>query len=331
MPNFTLAAVLLASAGAAYWGMWIVGEQNQILASANAVCGLNGVRTSYTTIPAIDKTLCLLVAFFDAASSADASGPYRTLFMSVFFAPLVISQLEGSRPGAPLLNRLTPLILGAAAQLKGAGLVFPIWFAVYSILGSVGPTTSRATKIRTIFPGLVATYIIPALVMADPHHLLQKNTRYIGSAFFQVFPLTLAVFQLFLQVVLPRSNKTPEQAKQACLTHSVILTSIVYYVSLFDVHKLAVANNQTYLQTIQAIFNVPIYTRDLATSANLFLFFDGGNVLFSTFIFVAFAPGRKAGLQTALMMLTLTPIIGPAASLLVGWSSAGKEVKSKAA
>lgn len=341
MPSKLLAPVFLLYAGAAYYALWVIGEQNNVAPGAIALCTSGAVRAVYTGFPEVDKVvsgdpqasvnewqrlitlqLGLLVAFFESASSLPQAAPFQTAFASIYAIPLVIIQLEAANRSNSVLVRFS-LLTGAAAQLIGAGVVVPTWMALYSLVATPGAVTGPNTKIRTIAPAFMASFFGLALLMTNEGRYLSKDSQFIGSAFWQAFPLWTTVLQIVLPLFLAKSGTTANVEARKTQTFFVILTTAVWWKALYGVHELANSTGSTYLDVLWSIVNIPLHPKSHAEACHLFLLFDAAAVIVATFTFVVFSSGAKAVSTTKLGLgiLALSPVIGPGAALMAGWRS----------
>lgn len=276
----------------------------------------------------------LLVAFFEAASSLPQGPPFQSAFASLFAIPLIIIQLESSRRNNPIFIRWSALITGAAAQLVGAAVAVPVWMALYSLTSTPGAVTGSNTRIRTIAPAFTAAFFGLALLMTNEGGYLTKDGSFIGSAFWQAFPLWTALLQVVLPIFLTNNGTTANMEARKTQTFFIILTTAVYWKSLYAVHELANATGTSFGDVLWSIVNIPLHPKTLAESCHLFLLFDAATIFTATFTFVVFSGGAKAVStnKLALGITTLAPIIGPGASLMWGWrarDSGGVALKGK--
>ena len=330
-----LPLLLLGLASVGFYLLWGIGYQNHFDVHAQGACAAGVVRTVYTTFPPVDNfvrsspfarrtransaQLCTLVSFFNAAGSVPQVGPFLTSFGGILLVPLGILHLEANRPSAPLLVAFSPLFVGTLFQCVGAAVACPLFFAAYLLLAPPRTPTLPSSRLRTIFPSLFLAYLLPAALMSDPLHLLTPAKQQGLSAFWQAFPLWLALVQplsrLFLPSFLPSSPR-------AVLSSIAVLAAITHWAAIYELYEVALATNTPILDVARSIVNIPLHPTTYSGTAHLFLLFDAVVTTFATGLFVVLAPGRKMGVGKMLGgMLGMTVVGGPGAAFLWAWRS----------
>ncbi|KAL8280430.1 hypothetical protein RQP46_007078 [Phenoliferia psychrophenolica] len=305
MPSAAHAPIFLLYAGAAYYALWVIGEQNDIAPGAIKLC-TSGV-------------LGLLVAFFHSATSLPQTAPFQTFFGSILAVPLVIILVESSRANNPALIRWSALAAGAVCQLAGAAIAVPVWMALYSLLNIPKAATGSSKRIRSITPAFTASFFGLALLMSNEGGFLTKDQAFIGSALWQAFPIWVSILQVVIPTFLPDNGTTAASAKRTTQTFFALLTTVVYWKALYTLHEVAETTGSTYGEVIWSIVNIPLHPKSHSEATHLFLLFDCAVVTVTTLTFVV--SGAKSKAKMLLAITAMAPIVGPGAAFAWGWRS----------
>ncbi|CAG8052089.1 unnamed protein product [Penicillium salamii] len=159
------------------------------------------LRQVYTGLQPIDRILQSLVTVFLPAVS-NSSAPEQALqslyFLATMLPIIAILTVEGYRPRNRWTLLASPALWGVLYQLRGIGLIAPIYFAM-SIFhsASVGyfTPTSRTIPVsvaQALLPALVLGFVLPTMMMFFP---LQDtlSSRQVFIALWQPAPIYVAL------------------------------------------------------------------------------------------------------------------------------------------
>ncbi|KAJ5328481.1 hypothetical protein N7452_008871 [Penicillium brevicompactum] len=159
------------------------------------------LRQVYTGLQPIDRILQSLVTVF-LPTVANTSRPEQLLqclyFLASILPILAILTIEGYRPRNRWTLVASPALWGVLYQLRGIGLIAPIYFAISlfhsSSIAYFTPSSRRVpvSIAQALLPALVIGFVIPTLMMFFPLHNT-LNTRQIFIALWQPAPLYVAV------------------------------------------------------------------------------------------------------------------------------------------
>ncbi|KAF7359271.1 Citreoviridin biosynthesis protein D [Mycena sanguinolenta] len=119
-------------------------------------------RLEYLGLPAVDGTLCALVAFFHLAFTP-AVRPLLTYFFSTSIPLLALPALEAVHSGRPAILAL-PVLLGLAGQMFTVGATLPLYWLLFILSGAAqarpAAEASQSTMISTAHVQAVSFGII---------------------------------------------------------------------------------------------------------------------------------------------------------------------------
>jgi hypothetical protein len=159
------------------------------------------LRQVYTGLQPVDRILQSLVTVF-LPVVANISRPEQSLQGLYFLASLLpiiaILTIEGYRPRNKWTLLASPALWGVMYQLRGIGLIAPLYFATSLFhSSSVSYFTPRSRTISpvtacAVIPALVLGFVLPTMMMFFP---LQDslNTRQIFIALWQPAPVYVAI------------------------------------------------------------------------------------------------------------------------------------------
>ncbi|TFY73237.1 hypothetical protein EWM64_g10775 [Hericium alpestre] len=159
---------------------------------------------SYTGVPSIDGTLCILVSFFEAALHPD-NLPLNVEFATSMAALVPLPMIEASRQGRCIVLAF-PVLIGIAYQLFGAGAAFPIYCLLFILAGhhrlaSPQAKITRAHAEATLFALLIGFVVLTGLMYALEDAVV--------TAIWQAFPLWMSVLQT-CHLLVRRPSRHPE-------------------------------------------------------------------------------------------------------------------------
>lgn len=170
------------------------------------------LRQFYTGVIFIDRILQSLVTVF-LPVVANASRPEQLLqglyFLASLLPVIAILAVEGYRPRNRWTLLACPGLWGVMYQLRGIGLIAPLYFAAsFFHSSSVAYYTPSSRRIplataRALFPALVLGFALPTVMMFFPlQHAL--HTRQIFIALWQPAPVYVAILTIIFSSVLRR-------------------------------------------------------------------------------------------------------------------------------
>lgn len=193
-----------------YRQLWAAGKGNgtwQFLSQAlqNHAVPLLGeteapLRRVYTGLRPLDAILQTMVTFFlPVLASSRPEHVLQTLYFLATMAPLIaIFTVEGFRSRNKWTLLATPSVWAVLYQLRGIGLIAPLYMAVSTYVSSgivyFSPSTRNlsASTARAILPALVLGYVVPTMLMffplADALH-----TRQLFIALWQPAPVYVTI------------------------------------------------------------------------------------------------------------------------------------------
>lgn len=205
-----------------------------------------------------------------------------------------IIYLESYQHYNSFLIRYSPLITGLLFQSFGAGIILPLWMAIYFILPSELPHSTRdeSNNIRTIFPSVALAFYLPSAILSSGY--LSKYHKTSLSAAWQLFPLWISILQPALAFVINpvTTSSTTKEARKNCLSYLIYLNTLLHYYSLYKTYQLSSIEGTTLLSTLSSTYFISTDQPNYPGTAHLFLLFDYLTVFTSSVIFVLFSPTR---------------------------------------
>ena len=156
----------------------------------------------FTSVPGIDKQLCILVTFFHAAFQ-----PKTALFLAEFAASgaafIVLPYVEASRQGHPFLLAF-PTLFGIMYQNVGVGVMYPLYWLAFILSGQARLRPGPAAKIDQAHAE--ATMFALFIGAAVPSLLMYFLDDAIVTAAWQAFPVWMWLSQQAHLLVRPSSR-----------------------------------------------------------------------------------------------------------------------------
>jgi hypothetical protein len=175
------------------------------------------LRRMYTGLPSTDLILQALVTFFSPAV-ANFSRPEQPLQVLYFLASIVplmaIFTVEGYRPRNKWTLLAIPSVWGVLYQLRGIGVIAPIYFAVSTYISS--PITYFAPSSRNLAPStakaillaVLVGYVLPSMML-----FLPLENAPVARQFFIALWQPVPVYVVILTEIFSRIIKHVEQSK----------------------------------------------------------------------------------------------------------------------
>ncbi|EPE33308.1 hypothetical protein GLAREA_06320 [Glarea lozoyensis ATCC 20868] len=166
-------------------------------------------------IGGLDKILSILVTFFTPTlGSYDALGKLQTTAFLGDLVPLqALWYVESVRRGNYMTAAyLLPTVLGVAYQAKGLGYIAPIWFFLHYVQSPVGnyhaadQRLTQVNAVKAIIPTIVLSFLAPSVAMLNAPGL--ANRQWINGLFWQLFPLSGAICQRLLSLLIKDTTET---------------------------------------------------------------------------------------------------------------------------
>jgi hypothetical protein len=159
------------------------------------------LRQVYTGLGPVDRILQTLVTVFlpVVANISRPEQPLQGLYFLASLLPVIaILTVEGYRPRNRWTLLASPALWGIMYQLRGIGLIAPLYFATSlfhsSSVSYFTPSSRRIPEstAKAVIPGLVLGFVLPTMMMFFP---LQNsfNTRQIFIALWQPTPVYVAI------------------------------------------------------------------------------------------------------------------------------------------
>ncbi|KAI1611563.1 hypothetical protein EDD36DRAFT_441678 [Exophiala viscosa] len=155
-------------------------------------------------LPTMTSPVSIMVTFF--SPSLLNVDPLQRLQMITFItdlAPLwLIWIFESHRPANVMTWAWLPVIFGAAFQLKGIGIVGPIWFFLHYVQSPLGNYSALDWRMvnmaaaKTALVAVLATLVIPTFAM---YFLPDLDQRLQVNVVWQVFPIVTVIFHYLLR------------------------------------------------------------------------------------------------------------------------------------
>lgn len=210
--TWSLAFLLLSASG--FYFLWVLILSSPGISQLEKLCPVpyypaDDVRRGssshqvYTGISALDLNLCALASFFIEAMKPEV---FETTFSLLYgLPPIAIFPLVESmrgRAASTIMPAIGPMIVGLAFQRIGGGVILPLYW-MYMVQSDTA--TMRTQK--QIDPRH-ATAILFSLAIAYhiPTYFMLKTQSPLWAAFWQPFPLYVAIGQLVGHLVLPRCS-----------------------------------------------------------------------------------------------------------------------------
>lgn len=191
--------------------LWTAGKVNgtwsfvreAVLARSISIPGEASVplRQVYTGLQPIDRILQSLVTVFlpTVANTSRPEQPLQSLYFLASLLPiLAIFTVEGYRPRNRWTLVASPALWGVLYQLRGIGLIAPVYFAISlfhsSSIAYSTPSSRRVpvSMAKALLPALILGFVIPTMMMFFPLHD-DLNMRQIFIAIWQPAPIYVAL------------------------------------------------------------------------------------------------------------------------------------------
>ncbi|KAM0351752.1 hypothetical protein ACHAPU_002264 [Fusarium lateritium] len=175
----------------------------------------------YTGSKVVDRILTILVAVFGVPLTSDRKA---SLIQLISFTPLILSStldwtIESYRDGSQGLLTSFPSIFGAIYQLKGIGLIAPLYHMIsvceQGLTGSVGTVGGHSiakSSVKAIIPGIGLGFVIPTALMLWPFKNAETRQKLI--ALWQPFPLHVSLIVAGVSRYL-RQRDTADQGTES--------------------------------------------------------------------------------------------------------------------
>ncbi|KAJ5295636.1 hypothetical protein N7508_010457 [Penicillium antarcticum] len=175
------------------------------------------LRRVYTGLPSIDLVLQTLVTFFSPAvgNLSRPEQPLQVLYFLASIVPLMaIFTVEGYRPRNRWTLLAIPSVWGILYQLRGIGVIAPIYFAVSTYISS--PITYFSPSSRNLIPSTARSillavligYFLPSMMLFFP----LENAPVTRQAFIALWQ-PVPVYVVLLTEVFSRIIKCVEKSK----------------------------------------------------------------------------------------------------------------------
>lgn len=182
------------------------------------------LRQVYTGLGPVDLILKILVTIFLPAVSnfSTPEQPFQVLYFLGSLMPIIaILTVEGFRPRNKWTLLATPSLWAVLYQLRGMGLVAPLYFASSTYISSGIPYFSPSSRTlpestaRAILPALVLGFVVPTIMLFFP--LADAlNTRQIFIALWQPAPVYVVILtQIFSRAIKSIGSSTPAKTNSA--------------------------------------------------------------------------------------------------------------------
>ncbi|KGO65541.1 Monooxygenase, FAD-binding [Penicillium italicum] len=182
------------------------------------------LRQVYTGLGPVDLILKVIVTIFLPAVSnfSTPEQPLQVLYFLASMMPITaIWTVEGFRPRNKWTLLATPSLWAVLYQLRGIGLIAPLYFASSTYISSgiayFSPNTRTLPEstARALLPALILGFVVPTIMlflpMADA-----LNTRQLFIALWQPAPVYVVVLtQVFSFVIKSISSSTPTKTGSA--------------------------------------------------------------------------------------------------------------------
>ncbi|KAJ5431308.1 Monooxygenase FAD-binding [Penicillium cf. griseofulvum] len=184
------------------------------------------LRQVYTGLGPVDLFLKVIVTIFlpAIANFSTPEQPLQVLYFLASMMPIIaIWTVEGFRPRNKWTLLAIPSIWAVLYQLRGIGLIAPLYFASSTFISSrisyfspSSRTLSESTA-RAILPALVLGFIVPTIMLFFP--LADTlNTRQVFIALWQPAPIYVVILtQIFSRVIKSISSSTPANTDSAAV------------------------------------------------------------------------------------------------------------------
>ncbi|KAJ5841870.1 hypothetical protein N7534_011700 [Penicillium rubens] len=182
------------------------------------------LRQVYTGLGPVDLILKILVTIFLPAVSnfSTPEQPLQVLYFLASMMPIIaIWTVEGFRPRNKWTLLATPTLWAVLYQLRGIGLIAPLYFASSTYISSGIQYFSPSTRTlpqstaRAILPALVLGFVVPTIMLFFP--LADAlNTRQVFIVLWQPAPVYVVILtQIFSRIITLIGSDTPAKADSA--------------------------------------------------------------------------------------------------------------------
>lgn len=201
-------------------------QNHSVLLPGGVEAPLCQVRTG---LRPVDLILKILVTIFLPAVSnfSTPEQPLQALYFLASMMPIIaIWTVEGFRPRNKWTLLATPSLWAVLYQLRGIGLIAPLYFASNTYISSGIPYFSPGTRTlhqstaRAILPALILGYVVPTVMLFFP--LADAlNTRQAFIALWQPAPVYVVILtQIFSRFIKLISSNTPAKTDSAAESES---------------------------------------------------------------------------------------------------------------
>ncbi|KAI2723169.1 hypothetical protein DTO039G3_1544 [Penicillium roqueforti] len=176
------------------------------------------LRQVYTGIRPVDLILKVMVAIFLPAVSnfSKPEQPFQVLYFLGSMMPIIaIWTVEGFRPRNKWTLLAIPSLWAVLYQLRGIGLIAPLFFIsstyVSSGIAYFSPSTRTLPEstARAILPALILGFVVPTMMLFFPL-ADAPNTRQVFIVLWQPAPVyVLILTHIFSRVIKSISSSTP--------------------------------------------------------------------------------------------------------------------------
>ncbi|KGO63138.1 Monooxygenase, FAD-binding [Penicillium expansum] len=175
------------------------------------------LRQVYTGLGPVDLILKVVVTIFMPAVSnfSTPEQPLQVLYFLTSMMPIIsIWTVEGFRPRNKWTLLATPSLWGVLYQLRGIGLIAPLYFISSTFVSSgiayFSPNTRTLPEstARALLPALILGFVVPTIMLFFP--LADAlNTRQVFIALWQPAPVYVVILtQIFSRVIKSISSST---------------------------------------------------------------------------------------------------------------------------
>ncbi|KAK4861003.1 hypothetical protein LT330_004734 [Penicillium expansum] len=201
------------------------------------------LRQVYTGLGPVDLILKVVVTIFMPAVSnfSTPEQPLQVLYFLTSMMPIIsIWTVEGFRPSNKWTLLATPSLWGVLYQLRGIGLIAPLYFISSTFVSSgiayFSPNTRTLPEstARALLPALILGFVVPTIMLFFP--LADAlNTRQVFIALWQPAPVYVVILtQIFSHVIKSISSSTVTNTDSAA-AESKLNPDIPYLQTLYAV------------------------------------------------------------------------------------------------
>lgn len=184
------------------------------------------LRQVYTGLGAVDLILKVIVTIFlpAVANFSTPEQPLQVLYFLASMMPIIaIWTVEGFRPRNKWTLLATPSLWAVLYQLRGIGLIAPLYYAssTYVSSGMIYFSPSSRTlpesTARALLPAMILGFAVPTIMLFFP--LADAlNTRQIFIAMWQPAPIYVVILtQIFSHVIKSIGSGTPAKTDSAAV------------------------------------------------------------------------------------------------------------------